>query len=209
MFSLFSMLLLVLALSIDALIASLAYGANNIHIALAPAAVISGVGTACLGLSLLAGGIIRQAVHPAVCSGISFGLLFLVGLVTLFEGLFKNYLRRRRGAKQVSFEMQGIRFVLDVFLDETKADSDDSKDLSVRESLYLAAALSVDSLASGLGSGLSDIPIFLTIAIYAVIQFIVVLAGFHLGKRLRGITTPDLSPLSGILLMIVAFTRLF
>lgn len=209
MFSLFSMLLLVLALSIDALIASLAYGANNIHIALAPAAVISGVGTACLGLSLLAGGIIRQAVHPAVCSGISFGLLFLVGLVTLFEGLFKNYLRRRRGAKQVSFEMQGIRFVLDVFLDETKADSDDSKDLSVRESLYLAAALSVDSLASGLGSGLSDIPIFLTIAIYAVIQFIVVLAGFHLGKRLHGKTTPDLSPLSGILLMIVAFTRLF
>lgn len=205
----FSMLLLVLALSIDALIASLAYGANNIHIALAPAAVISGVGTACLGLSLLAGGIIRQAVHPAVCSGISFGLLFLVGLVTLFEGLFKNYLRRRRGAKQVSFEMQGIRFVLDVFLDETKADSDDSKDLSVRESLYLAAALSVDSLASGLGSGLSDIPIFLTIAIYAVIQFIVVLAGFHLGKRLHGKTTPDLSPLSGILLMIVAFTRLF
>ena len=205
----FSMLLLVLALSIDALIASLAYGANNIHIALAPAAVISGVGTVCLGLSLLAGGIIRQAVHPAVCSGISFGLLFLVGLVTLFEGLFKNYLRRRRGAKQVSFEMQGIRFVLDVFLDETKADSDDSKDLSVRESLYLAAALSVDSLASGLGSGLSDIPIFLTIAIYAVIQFIVVLAGFHLGKRLHGKTTPDLSPLSGILLMIVAFTRLF
>ena len=205
----FSMLLLVLARSIDALIASLAYGANNIHIALAPAAVISGVGTACLGLSLLAGGIIRQAVHPAVCSGISFGLLFLVGLVTLFEGLFKNYLRRRRGAKQVSFEMQGIRFVLDVFLDETKADSDDSKDLSVRESLYLAAALSVDSLASGLGSGLSDIPIFLTIAIYAVIQFIVVLAGFHLGKRLHGKTTPDLSPLSGILLMIVAFTRLF
>ena len=209
MFSLFSMLLLVLALSIDALIASLAYGANNIHIALAPAAVISGVGTACLGLSLLAGGIIRQAVPPAVCSGISFGLRFLVGLVTLFEGLFKNYLRRRRGAKQVSFEMQGIRFVLDVFLDETKADSDDSKDLSVRESLYLAAALSVDSLASGLGSGLSDIPIFLTIAIYAVIQFIVVLAGFHLGKRLHGKTTPDLSPLSGILLMIVAFTRLF
>ncbi|MBC8571121.1 manganese efflux pump [Zongyangia hominis] len=203
------MVLLVLALSTDALIASLAYGTNNIRITALPAAVISLVGSGFLVLSLVAAGVVRLFISPAVCVGISFGLLFFIGFASFFQGLFKNYLRRRRGQKQVRFEMQGVQFVLDIFLDETKADSDDSKDLSVRESLYLGLALSVDSLASGLGSGLTAINVPLTVAIYAAVQFLVVMGGFSLGKKLRGKAAPDLSWLGGLLLIILAFTRLF
>ena len=53
-------------------------------------------------------------------------------------------------------EYSGISFVvLDIYLDETKADADNSKLLSLKEALYLAVALSIDSLASGFALGIS------------------------------------------------------
>lgn len=54
----------------------------------------------------------------------------------------------------MSFRWSGISFMLSVCLDETKADADCSKVLSAKEALALGAALSIDSLATGFGSGL-------------------------------------------------------
>ncbi len=61
------------------------------------------------------------------------------------ENSFKN--RRKR---QLTFACSGFSIVLDIYIDETKADMDFNKRLSVKEGLYLAIALSLDSLVSGI-----------------------------------------------------------
>ena len=148
----FQGILLVIVLSLDSFLASLAYAARQIHIPLKSAIVIAGISAGFLGLSFLLSAQLSSILSPwiaSLCSGIVFASL---SVYALFQSAIKRLLRRK--SRGIRLRYGGIRIVLDVYLDEEKADQDRSKTLSVREALYLAVALSFDSLFSGLALGL-------------------------------------------------------
>ena len=72
-------LLLVVALSMDAFVASFAYGAQRIKIPFSSAAIISVICTAMLAVSLLAGALLRPFLPQGLTRGLCFALLFFVG----------------------------------------------------------------------------------------------------------------------------------
>ena len=146
--------LLVIALSLDSFLASLAYGGEHIRIPWKSAVLISLIGVLFLSFSLYTAAFIQQFIPPYICRMISFTIFFMIGLSSLFQGTIKSFLGTYK-RKKLSFEYSGISFVLDIYLDETKADADNSKLLSLKEALYLAVALSIDSLASGFALGIS------------------------------------------------------
>ncbi|MBR1556105.1 MAG: manganese efflux pump, partial [Oscillospiraceae bacterium] len=102
---------------------------------------------------------------------------------------------------------KALGLVIDVCFDETLADADHSKTLSMREALVYSASLSLDSLASGIGAGIQKelIPSCLLLTFCA--GFLLTLAGIRLGKICHA--KYRLSWLGGVMLLMLAFCRLF
>ena len=145
-------LLLVSSVCIDAFVASIAYGTNKIKIPFYSSVVISIIGSIFLGISLFLGNFIKDFLPGNLPILLSFCILMIIGIYRLFEGLFKNYITKKNKLnKPLTFKIFDLNFVLQVYADETKADFDNSKVLTIKESLYLASALSFDSNAVGFG----------------------------------------------------------
>lgn len=204
--------LLVLAVVLDGFTACFAYGVNRIKIPLLSAVLISLMGTGMLMLSLGAADWVGGYIPPHVCKVLSFSVLFLIGLCNLFQNSVKAILQKASdNSKKMSFRWSGISFMLSVCLDETKADADCSKVLSAKEALALGAALSIDSLATGFGSGLIGQNYLLILALALIMHMTAILLGHFLGEKVSkgaGAKHLQLEWLGGVILMVLAFIRL-
>lgn len=151
--SLIQDLMLVSAVSVDALIAAFSYGAGRIRIPAYSAFIISFICSLILTASIILSSLLGGMIPDRLCRAAGAGLLTVMGTVSLFQNMLKNALRKRQGEGGLKFSFFNIDFVICVYLDETKADCDSSKTLSAKEAVTLALALSADSLASGFGAG--------------------------------------------------------
>ena len=88
-------------------------------------------------------------------------------------------------------------------------DYDNSKLLSAKEAFYLAIALSLDSLAVGFGSGLGYVNYAQVIILCFLVGIVCLRVGSQLGRHFANIMNVNLSWLSGVLLIILAFIRTF
>lgn len=199
--------LLVIALSVDSFLASLAYGAEKIKIPIKSALLISLIGVAFLSVSLYTASFIQQFIPSNICSNISFIIFFLISLSSLFQGTIKSFLKNCE-RKKLEFSCKGVSFVLDIYLDETNADADNSKLLSLKEALYLAIALSIDSLVSGFALGISIEKPLSVLLFSFCIGFAAVISGSFIGRKVTSISKWNLSWISGVLFMILAFTKI-
>ncbi|WP_409068515.1 sporulation membrane protein YtaF [Clostridium sp. FAM 1755] len=201
-------LLLVLAVSLDAFVASIAYGTNKIKIPFASATIINIICSSVLGVSLFLGSVIKKFVPIKVTSIISFIILCLFGIYYLFDSIVKNYVKNNRNSnKKLKIKFSDLNFIIDICIDETKADIDHSKNLNPKEALYLATALSLDSLAIGLGSSLGNVNYVQIVVLSLIAHFIFIYIGLFAGKKFVEKSKLNLSWLSGIILIVLAVMR--
>ncbi len=201
------MLLLICATCCDSFFMSVAYGAERIDISWKAILIIAFCGTSLLGVSIALAKSFSSFLSPQFGRWISFLILTGLGLTHLFQAQVKRYVKKQKH-KPLIIKMKGISFVIDIFLDETEADQDHSKELSISEALYLGIALSLDSLASGLAYGIGVVNFGLLLGCSFGFGVVLIVVGSALGKRLMCRFTGDVSWLSGCLLMILALLRL-
>lgn len=202
-------ILLATALTTDTFLSSLAYGASRIKIPIASALTIAAVSTATLCASIFAGALLKPYLPQQLTVYLSFIILFFLGTVKLFDSTIKAFIKKhRRISKNIEFSCMHLNFILHVYADPPSADIDDSCVLSVREALALAIALSLDGLAVGFGTALSDIKILPVMLLSLSLGLIAVKFGGMLGNRLSRALDFDLSWVSGALLIILSFLRL-
>lgn len=208
-FSILQAILLVAALSVDAFVASFAYGSNRIHIPFSSIAVISFVCTAVLGVSLAAGHFIQPLIPQNMTRILCFLILFLLGIMKLFDSVLKNFIKKHQSAqKNLSFRLFDLRFILKIYVDSTAADQDLSRHLSIGEAASLAFALSIDGLAAGFGAGLAAVNFWQALMVSLLITAAAVTIGGRVGRKIADKLRFDLSWLSGFLLMLLAFLKL-
>lgn len=199
-------LLLVTALSIDTFISSLAYGTNKIKIPFSSAMIINIICSVFLAVSILLGEFFEPYVSENLIQLISFFLLFSLGIIKLFNKKIKklfNYL------KQISlFKQLKVDFFMNIYTNPEKADLDTSKSLSNKEAIWLALTLAVDGLSVGFGAGLTSINHFLVIFFSLFSDMIAIYLGCYIGIRIAKKTSFDLSWLSGLILIFLAFSKL-
>lgn len=200
--------LLVLAVCIDSFIVSMAYGAQSIKIPLKSVMIIAGFGTFFLGVSLYLAKFLQQFFSLQICYYISFTILFIIGIISLFQTQMKYYLKKHKEGK-LMFSLKEISFVVDVYIDETKADADHSKVLSAKEAVYLAIALSIDSLATGIAFGMAVQDPREVLLISFLMGVMILAIGQWIGKRISKVLDFDLSWITGVILLILAFSRLW
>ncbi len=203
----FQSLLLVSALSLDAFVASIAYGTNKIKVPFASVQVITFVCSFFLGISLFFGSIIKRFVPQNITSTISFIILMFLGILYLFQGIIKACLAKKSSSDR-KVKLKLFDLMIDIYVDETKADIDNSKNLNPREALYLGIALSLDSLAVGFGSSLGNINYFQVILLSLICGALAVWIGLLIGRKLVENSKFNISWLSGVILIILAILKL-
>ena len=208
-FAILEPLVLVTALSVDAFVASFAYGTNQIKIPFRSVAVISGICSAILGVSLFLGSLVRPFMPEHLAGVLCFSILFLLGIAKLCDSAIKSLIRRSQGIhKKISFSAMHLRFILDVYANPENAECDCSKSLSAVEAAPLAIALSLDGLAVGFGAALSEAAPLRAVLFSLVANVIAVCAGSLTGNKVAEKIPLDLSWVSGLLLIVLAFLKL-
>lgn len=202
-------ILISISLSTDAFVASFAYGTNKIRISILSTIIISTVCSLMLGISLYFGFVISNIVPQYITKRFCFILLIIIGIIRLFDSYIKNYIRKDSNIhKKISFSLFHLNFILNIYADPEKADIDKSLTLSPYESAFLAFALSIDSLAVGISAAIGDINYIMVIITTFVSSVLAVHFGYIIGKKVSKDLKFDLSWLSGILLILLAFLKL-
>lgn len=198
------------ALSIDSFGASFAYGAGKIKIPSTSVLTMSGMCSIILLIALLAGQGFATLIPSSFAHNLSFILLLSIGLIKFFDSRIRHLINYGT-FKQHNFQFNflSLSFILTVYGDPEKANADQGQELSPRESISLAIALSLDSAAAGLGAGSVAAHPFITFLFSMFFGIIAITVGSHLGKKLTDRSCLDFTWLGGILLICLAFFERF
>lgn len=188
-------LLLIIAVCTDCFAAAVGIGSAGIRIPMRSAAIISFVGTLFLCLSVAFAGALKLVVPEEICSAVSFLLLLALGIFNLSRNFWRDIISRR--AKKGNPAM--------MLFDGASADTDGSKSISAGEALVLSAALSADSLVTGVSAGLGavNLPFLSVMTFFAGVIFVA--AGERLGRKIVSALRINLGWLCGAVLIVLAF----
>jgi len=209
LFLFFQMFLLAFVLSLDALVASFAYGSRNIRIPIRSVLLISLICSGILGLTLFLGAQIASLFDEQIAVWLSFWILFTLGVIRVFDSWLKRWIRHRgTSGSQLKLQVFRLHFILQIYADPEAADVDGSRTLSTGEAFALAVALSLDAIAAGIGIGLGGMMFLPAMGLTFLMTIAAVLSGCKLGGKLAEKTNRDLSWLGGGLLIALAVFQL-
>ncbi|MBC8590277.1 sporulation membrane protein YtaF [Wansuia hejianensis] len=202
-------ILLVLTLSLDAFVASIAYGSKKIKIPFLSILTINLVCSLFLGLSIVLGSLFKRILPSSTASILSAAILIGLGVFYLFESIVKNILEKKSDSnKKLKLKISDIWFIIDIYVDETMADLDKSNRLEAKEAVYLATALSLDSIGIGFGSSLVNINYISIMILSVIVGVISIFSGLILGEKIAKISNINLSWLAGVMLIILGIFKL-
>ena len=202
-------LILVFALCTDTFVASLAYGANRVHVGWGKVALLNGICSGCLGLALGLGNVISSVLPGDVTRIICFVSLFLLGFIKFLDYGIKAYINRHCCIRRnLSFSLSGLKVIVNIYGDPMAADVDGSQSLGWKETVFLALAMSIDSLAAGTFAAFLQIPVFFTLSVSFLFGMAAQACGQRIGKKLAARSRRDFSWVSGLLFLVLAFGRL-
>ena len=192
----FSFLFLIIIFSFDSFLVSISYSIKDIVIHIKYVCLICLICLISFLLSFLISDFLSVFLSSTVIKFIGFISLFSLGIYNMFQNNIKNYISKRKKNK-----------LMEVYLDETKADFDNSKNLSLYESLILSFILSLDSLIGGLSINILSISYFWFLQSIFIINFLFLLSGIHLGKKIKTVLNFNFSYISGLIIMLIALFK--
>lgn len=208
-FSLSRLIVLIVALSVDAFAASFAYGADKVRIPPLSAVIVAALSDFILIASLFIGNLFKAYIPASLTTFLSFSILLALGTAKLFDSSIKRIIRQNRfGSRQLHISFKNLSFILTVYAEPQEANVTDVEVLSPSEAISLGLALSLDSAAAGIGAASLEYPLMLTALVSFVIGILSVYSGCRLGRLLAARTNFNFSLISGILLVFLAFTKL-
>lgn len=147
---------LAVALSLDSLVAGVAYGLKGIrvpNVALAAMAVVSMLVLALsMGLGRGAGALMPEAVARILGAVL---LMALGAFVLLKSWLETGHAKGDRDGHIAAIRLAGLGLVIQILRDPAAADVDRSGDLTVAEAIALGFALAIDAFGAGAGIGVA------------------------------------------------------
>lgn len=200
-------LCLFIALSMDAFLANLSYGANGIKVSTKVNVILATICSTFLLVSLLLGQILMPFFKEDMIHNMSSTIFILLGIWKVKEGICNCWKKKIHRKKQMEFHYHNIKFIISIMQDYSLADQDQSKDISIMESLFLGIALSIDSLIGGLAFMKVPFHPILLFLLCILLNLIVLEGGYRLGKRISQKTRMDLSWFTALLFFLLAFLK--
>lgn len=192
--SLAAFLLLATILSIDTFTAGLSYTAQKVRVPLLSILIISCVSGFTFTLSLFAGQILIRLLPLSLMKVLSFLLLLSLALYKLYDALPERL-------------RHPLRFTT-AHISEA-VNREDIPVLSPKEAFFLSLLLSADSISAGLSTAPPPLPVFSLFFLTSLIHLCALFTGMLCGRLLLQHLSCNLSLLGALLLLILAFLRLF
>lgn len=209
MFYLLGAAALALSVSLDAFAASFAYGCKKIKIPLFSATIITVICTAALGLSFIFGSALLQFIPGWVAVGLSFTILFVIGVFKLLDSITKSIIRKYSSFnKEIKLSLFNFKLILRLYADPEVADVDASKSISSKEATVLAVSLSLDGFAVGFGAALLGFNVWAVVVFSLIANGLALWLGCLLGNKAARSLRFNISWLAGVILIGLAFMQL-
>ena len=120
----------------------------------------------------------------------------------------KKIRENRFNGREVHVKTKNLRFILTVYAAPEAANTADVEVLSPAEALSLGMALSLDSAAAGFGAASGDYSLPLAALLTFLISLCAISGGCRLGRLLAAKSDFNFSVIGGILLLLLAFSKL-
>ncbi len=204
------LLLLVMALSADAFTAGVSYGSDRVRIPACSALILSLCSAFLFLFSLIMGQQISGLLPGPLPSLLSFFTLFFLGLIRLSARPIQKLIQKNRWKdRALRLSFHHIGFIFMIYVRPEQANTSRKEVLSPAESFSLGLALSLDCIAAGISVTAPASLLLPAFALMFAIHLTALLTGSLLGRCLSGCSSLNLSLLSGFLLILLSFGRLF
>jgi len=201
--SFLSILLFVIAASLDILVVSLAYGLKDIKINFSSTLVIASISALGTFISMILGKFLVDLI-PIKLGDIIGGLvLLLLG----FYSIYSYFKEKKILTSHNSENDSSPTFILE---NPEVADKDKSGNIDFKESLALSLALALNNFGLGIGASISGLNIAFTTISTFIISLIFISLGFYLSKTIKSKNISKNSNLiAGIIIIILSLFIIF
>ena len=201
--SFLSILLFVIAASLDILVVSFAYGLKNIKINFSSTLVIASISALGTFISMILGKFLVDLI-PVKLGDIIGGLvLLLLG----FYSIYSYFKEKKILTSHNSENNSSPTFILE---NPEVADKDKSGNIDFKESLALSLALALNNFGLGIGASISGLNIAFTTISTFIISLIFISLGFYLSKTIKSKNISKNSNLiAGIIIIILSLFIIF
>ncbi|HBI6896662.1 TPA: sporulation membrane protein YtaF [Clostridium perfringens] len=201
--SFLSILLFVIAASLDILVVSLAYGLKDIKINFSSTLVIASISALGTFISMILGKFLVDLI-PIKLGDIIGGLvLLLLG----FYSIYSYFKEKKILTSHNSENDSSPTFILE---NPEVADKDKSGNIDFKESLALSLALALNNFGLGIGASISGLNIVFTTISTFIISLIFISLGFYLSKTIKSKNISKNSNLiAGIIIIILSLFIIF
>lgn len=210
--SVFYVLLLGLAVSIDGFVAGIAYGLKNIGMPFTSLSIVGLVAGICTAIAMAMAYLVGQFINTDVAIAIGALLLIILGLWSLFQQYITKDI--------ASYEMDGEvtarkltfsigRLVISIMAKPETADVDKLGIISSLEAVFLGFAVGADAMVGTFAAALmGPLPFYTPLAI-GVIHMLCIATGFYSSKKFISERMKKRFPyLPGALLILLGILRL-
>ena len=189
-------ILLLIIFCIDLLLVCITYSINKIKIPFKSGLIISSVCCISLIISSIFSNLIFNNMNSILCNIICFLTLLILGLYNIFSDKIKNVLSKNHNK------------LFQIYVDETKADLNNSKNLNRIEALILSIILSLDSFVGGISIDFTKNNLFFVVFLFFFINIIFIILGNIIGNSVSKYINFNTSYICGILLIIIGIFKL-
>lgn len=201
--SFLSILLFVIAASLDILVVSLAYGLKDIKINFSSTLVIASISALGTFISMILGKFLVDLI-PVKLGDIIGGLVLLA---LGFYSIYSYFKEKKILTSHNSENNSSPTFILE---NPEVADKDKSGNIDFKESLALSLALALNNFGLGIGASISGLNIAFTTISTFIISLIFISLGFYLSKTIKSKNISKNSNLiAGIIIIILSLFILF
>ena len=202
---LITIILLALSVSIDSFGIGITYGLRKTSLSTPAKFILFFVSLLFVGISTF-GYFLISILPTNVIKIISVVLLCLMGILIIYEAMNTN---EKKEYKSHKIFLKSLGITIQIIRNPISSDLNNSKVIEKNEALYLALALSLDSICVGITSSSFGIYSLLFPILVPLFQFIFLNVGIILGKRivLYNTSLKKWNIISGILLIIIGVLR--
>ncbi|XZI55448.1 sporulation membrane protein YtaF [Clostridium perfringens] len=201
--SFLSILLFVIAASLDILVVSLAYGLKDIKINFSSTLVIASISALGTFISMILGQFLVDLI-PVKLGDIIGGLVLLA---LGFYSIYSYFKEKKILTSHNSENNSSPTFILE---NPEVADKDKSGNIDFKESLALSLALALNNFGLGIGASISGLNIAFTTISTFIISLIFISLGFYLSKTIKNKNISKNSNLiAGIIIIILSLFIIF
>ena len=206
---LITIILLALSVSIDSLGIGITYGIRKTSISSSGKFILFFVSLLLGVVSVAFGHFLIYILPVNIIKIISVFLLCIMGFLIIYEATNNN---EKKEYKTHKIFLKSLGITIQIIRNPISSDLNNSKIIEKNEALYLACALSLDSICVGIISSSFGIASLFFPVLVPLFQFILLNTGIFIGKKIIIYNSSSLkfwNVLSGILLILIALIRIW